>query len=383
MLLAAGSLASCSLDVEDPNASVTPFSLSSLAASEHTCGVASNRAVWCWGYAAYGQLGDGIVIAYEAHPVKVRSNVSFVSLAVGMLHTCGISVDSLAYCWGDNTFGAIGDSSATSSTATGFAGARRVPSVVTGGLKFASLTAGIAHTCGLTAGGQAYCWGNNDFGQVGAGSIGSHKAPTAVSGGITFQSIAAGDFFTCGLDMAGAAWCWGRNLSGRLGNGGTANSNTPVAVSGGLVFATIGSGGGGHACATTASGAAYCWGSNSDGQIGDSTTTDRPAPTLVASNLNFAHIAPGAVHTCALTTTGAAYCWGFNGAGAVGDATTTPRWTPVAVVGSLKFRAISSHQQTCGEGTDGIAYCWGRNQNGQLGDGGTFSRPGPAPVRSP
>ena len=90
LLLAAGGVAACSLDVEDPSASVTPFALSGIAASDHTCGIASNQAVWCWGYAAYGQLGDGVVIAYEARPVKVRSNAGFVSLATGMLHTCGL-----------------------------------------------------------------------------------------------------------------------------------------------------------------------------------------------------------------------------------------------------------------------------------------------------
>jgi alpha-tubulin suppressor-like RCC1 family protein len=375
-------LAACSLDVADPNPLV-PFALSRMVASSHTCGLTSAGVAWCWGLGAYGQLGDDRRDAYSPTPVEAHTTVRFTALAAGSLHTCGIATDSTAWCWGDSNGGATGDSTAAWGPTTGFVGARPAPVPVSGQLKFVALTAGSQHTCGLATTGVAYCWGSNSVGQLGGGELGPHRAPTPVLSNFAFKSVSAGDFYTCGLDLNGAAWCWGMNASGRLGNGGGANANGPVAVAGGLTFTALANGKGGHTCGIATSGANYCWGVNSYGQLGDSTTISRFSPVQVAGATTFASIAPGSSHTCALTAAGAAYCWGLNGSGALGDATTTNRSTPTAVVGGVTYKALASYQHTCGEGTDGIAYCWGRNANGQLGDGGIYNRPGPAPVRSP
>jgi len=102
-----------------------------------------------------------------------------------------------------------------------------------GGFHFDLLALGGSHTCGLVAGGVAYCWGSNFGGQLGEGSTTDASGPKAVGGGLTFKAIAAGiDNYTCGITTTGVAYCWGRNEVGQLGNGGTSDSAMPVAVSG-------------------------------------------------------------------------------------------------------------------------------------------------------
>jgi alpha-tubulin suppressor-like RCC1 family protein len=94
-----------------------------------------------------------------------------------------------------------------------------------------SLAAGGAHTCGLTAAGAAYCWGSNSNGQLGNGTIGGMNiAGAPVSGGITFVSLSAGGAHTCGVTPDGAIYCWGANASGQLGDGTQADRGGPVRV---------------------------------------------------------------------------------------------------------------------------------------------------------
>jgi len=103
---------------------------------------------------------------------------------------------------------------------------------VTTALRWASLTAGVGRTCGVTQAGEAYCWGRNDYGQLGTGSTTPASIPMAVSGGLSFSALATGGNHTCGLTMSGAAYCWGNNAVGQLGDGTTTNSAIPVAVAG-------------------------------------------------------------------------------------------------------------------------------------------------------
>ena len=151
---------------------------------------------------------------------------------------------------------------------------------------------------------------------------------------VTFTALRAGSIHTCGLMSAGAAYCWGSNTQGTLGDGTTTARLTPVAVQGGLVFATL-TAGAFHNCGLTSAGAAYCWVSNIHGELGDATTTDRRTPTAVQGGLVFSTLAAGAFSTCGLTRAGAAYCWGFNTDGELGDGTATQRLTPVPVEGGV------------------------------------------------
>lgn len=282
-----------------------------------TCGLTAANAAYCWGNNWYGQLGDGTMTDRHT-PVAVTGGPTFVTATAGLNHTCGLTADSLAYCWGRNTFGQLGVGDTTR---------RLTPVAVAGGLRFASLRAMSQHTCGVTGVGAAYCWGENDTGQLGDGTQTFRYTPVAVKGGLTFVSLNDGDNpnHTCGLTSGGAAYCWGYNNSGQLGDGTTTQRLTPVAVVGGLRFAEVSG-----SCGRTDAGAAYCWGYNAHGELGDGTTTQRLTPVPVTGGLTFTALSLGGGHPCGLAA-GIMYCWGWNGLGALGDGTTTSRSSPTPV----------------------------------------------------
>jgi len=240
--------------------------------------------------------------------ITAPNGTRFSSVVAGAVHTCGLTADGAAYCWGSNGSGQLGDGTVTN---------RPVPTAVAGGLSFTVLAAGGGHTCGITTGGAAYCWGNNETGQLGNGVTDQDpsRTPIAVSttGLPAFTSLTAGDSHTCALAAGTGAYCWGYNYSGAVGNGAAHEiETTPVAVrspDGALVAVATSNY---HTCGLTATGKAFCWGSNNFAQLGDGTKADRSVPTAVATGLTFTALAPGDDHTCGVATTGTAYCWGVN-----------------------------------------------------------------------
>lgn len=360
-----------------------------VAGGAHTCGLTSAGATYCWGRDERGQLGVPPPVttclgdlAYPCGlvPFPVVGGHVFVQLAAGGAHTCGLTSNGSAWCWGANSNGQLGDGSLT---------ARHVPMAVATTVRFESISAGFEHTCALTSGGTAWCWGANSYGELGDSTRTRRSLPVTVRGpdGVTFVQIAAGgagaDFggFTCARSSTQAAWCWGGNNRGQLGRGTrTYDANTqPGLVSGGLTFAFLVVGLGNHVCGLTTAGSAYCWGGNGGGALGDGSNLDSFLPLAVPGGLVFTQVTAGgniddAAHTCGLTSAGAAYCWGDNNVGAVGDGTMGGRRTLVAVAGSHRFASLSAgHRHTCGRRVDGLVFCWGSGGTGQLGTSSTAS----------
>jgi alpha-tubulin suppressor-like RCC1 family protein len=299
------------------------------------------------------------------------TTVSLASLFAGDATTCGLTAAGAAYCWGYNGGGQLG---------VGDYANRSVPSAVGGGTTFGSIAIGVLHACGLTGSGAVYCWGHNGNGQLGDGSGTDRLLPGPVAGGLTFTALTSGTYHTCGLTSSGAAYCWGMNGDGRLGDGTVMDRSSPTLVAGGLTFALV-TAGQSHTCALTTSGAAYCWGGNYLGQLGTGDLTSRSTPTLVAGGLVFAALYAGGDHTCAITAGGSAYCWGDNGNGQIGDGTIQGRLMPAPVSGGLTFALIAPGLgHTCGLTTGGIAYCWGLNSGGEVGDGSNANTSVPVPV---
>lgn len=341
------------------------------AGGPHTCGVTTPGAAYCWGGNAAGALGDPRTDGWPS-PVLVAGGVTFDSVSAGSNHTCGLTAAGVAYCWGNDSNGEVGDGEKQV--------VRSTPAPVAGGLSFAAVSAGSRHTCGVTSAGAAYCWGDNSSGQLGDGTTAQRLTPELVAGGVSFAAVSASSYsdHTCGLTAAGAAYCWGSNVYGQLGDGTAITRLSPALVAGGLSFVTL-SAGGFQTCGLTSAGAVYCWGNNSSGGLGDGTMTNRRSPVPVTGGVTFAAVSAGNGQTCGLTSAGAAYCWGYNTFGQVGDGTTTDRSSPVLVAGGLSFAAVSAGvYHTCGLTAAGAAYCWGAG--GLLGDGTKTQRLTPTRV---
>ncbi len=310
------------------------------------------------------------------------------SLGGGLLHTCALNTAGLAYCWGSDFSGALGRGRLRqfNSAAT--------PSAVSGGHVFATLTVGGDFACGLTAAGHAYCWGGNQYGQLGDGTdarafseIGGfgRASPVPVLGGHVFTSVRAGGFHLCALDATGQAFCWGWHGFGQLGIGPyepvNDHRNEPTPAGGALRFLSLGLGAL-HSCGIGTDSITYCWGLNNKGQLGiDSAASPElcaggwpcsTTPIALDSAFRFVAVTAGLHHTCGLTADGTAYCWGNR----------SP--VPRAVTGLAFTELTAGNAHTCGLTSDGTAYCWGENDRGQLGDGTVAeSRPTPVAVATP
>ena len=185
---------------------------------------------------------------------------------------------------------------------------------------------------------------------------------------IDFKSVASGAMHTCGLDLSGNAYCWGHNSNGQLGDGSTQESTRPVRVATTVVFDTLVTGDW-YSCGLSA-GQAWCWGPNFDGQLGDGTTTQRLTPVRVSGGHSFVTITAAYAHTCALAADQQAYCWGRNDRGQLGDSSRTARTVPTVVSGGFQFRELSAaNLHTCGLTTGGDLHCWGNNAEGEFGNG--------------
>jgi alpha-tubulin suppressor-like RCC1 family protein len=333
----------------------------------HTCGVTTSSVAYCWGSNEEGQLGDGTTANTET-PVPVAGGLLFRDVTAGDQHTCGLALNDLTYCWGYNSAGQVGDETTTQ---------RLTPTRVhAGGLRFRRVSAGAAHNCGETADNRVYCWGYNDNAQLGSGTttgpelcsgeFACSTKPRPVVGDRRFRRIFAGRLHTCGITPLDVPFCWGDNSSGQLGNGMNTGpeecrfavcSTKPVKVAGGLQFRQI-SGGTYHTCGVTTDHKAYCWGTNDRGLLGNGTYYQSSlTPTKVREPIRFRMVSAGGLLTCGISLEDVAYCWGpFFGAG-----TTTDQRRPAQVVGGLFFRQldVGATGGTCGVSTENRAYCWG------------------------
>lgn len=361
------------------------------AGASHTCGVLWSGTVACWGDNGWGQLGYREPMEGRRVPHPITSEALFKSVYVTSRNSCAIDRTSVLYCWGDNAFGQLGFA--------GIGGSRLLPfpvgtvatmrsaslellsacaidaagylhcwglstkdewgGVITGtpctadnvigrcvvnptpvrtDIRFEAFGLGVSHSCGLKADSRIECWGDSPYGQ--RGDSASLMIPR-------YKALTVGAYFNCVLDVSDTAWCWGLNTYSNLGRPANASDGTrcdgipcsphPVSVPGGRAYTSL-SAGAFHACGVARDGAAWCWGSNTHGQLGGPVAGSdcvggfcSAQPVRAGSDLRFAKISAGFQHSCGITVRGVAYCWGNNIIGQIGDGTTIDRHFPVLV----------------------------------------------------
>ncbi len=364
----------------------------------HTCAVRQGGSVYCWGQNVFGQLGNGTTTSSPT-PVPIMSSLAFAAVtgwgdvadgANDQAHTCGLTSSGDIYCWGLNGSGELGASTTglCPFSSPSFPGGNapcssvpvRVNDPLSGPTTYAAVSAGALHTCALDTNGVVFCWGANGGGQLGDGTTTPHTTPSPVaSASGTFTEVSSGETFTCAVATGGTVSCWGSNFRGQLGRGDTINSTTPIAVLQGSTLLHSLDTGERHACALSSSGAAYCWGENSAGQLGSVTAEScggvacSTTPVAVSGSLTFGQISAGEFHTCGVSGT-SIYCWGANFSGQLGNGTLSPSTSPVLVsdpdTGPVSWASVHAGQNhTCAVTTTSALYCWGRNNQGQLGNG--------------
>lgn len=353
-----------------------------------------------WGYNVSGQLGIGnqnnVPEPAAVQQPGLFAEATLTSLASASFHSMALTTDGRIYSWGYNGDGELGDGSVNDRAVPGSAfmdGALAGKTVIT-------ISHGSLHSLALTADGLAFAWGYNGSGQLGDGTFDDHSIPTPVEvsgvlAGKTLIAIAGGDDHSLALADDGKVYAWGRNDFGQLGDGTTITRNAPVAVNatGVLAGKTVVAVGGGHthSLVLTSDGRLYAWGYNQNGQLGDGTGIDSAVP--VAVNMTGAlagktvkAIAAGGDHNIVLTTDGLVFAWGRNDYGQLGDDSNAPSDFPVAVdtTGVLAGKTITmiaaGHSHSLALAGNGQLFAWGNNAAGQLGDGTSFTRPSPVAV---
>jgi len=322
-----------------------------------------------------------------ATPRPVLGGLKFTRIAAGANHTCGIALDSRVYCWGDNLRGQIGDPSVRLATA---------PTPVLSDAIFVDVAAGDEHTCALRSDAVMVCWGSNDHGQLGLAKVGTGSAiPVAAQTSLRFASVAAGANRTCARVSDGTGYCWGAHWLSRDTDGSELirSQAQPARVLNVPAFHAL-SVGGQTTCGLGVDGAAHCWQANPTGAMGDGTTTGSLLPRAVNTSERFIALSVGASHTCGVSDSGAAWCWGGDADGQLGVPSSgisrrcgaTPCiLNPSRVSGWRRFTDVKAGlgEHVCGITLARNVYCWGEGSMGQLGAGGTRGSYSPTKIVAP
>lgn len=327
----------------------------------HTCAVAQDGTLWCWGYNTTGDLGTGDDVQ-RTSPAQVGTEADWVTVSSGGSSTCAIKTDESMWCWGDNFYGELG---------TGDYGYDSwVPVEVIGDHSWASVSMGFYDTCGIDTAGALWCWGFKIHGELGTGRPhGIDPTPTQVGTSSDWNSVTAGLETTCGIRASQVLRCWGDNEMGALGTGDTRNRWTPTLVDTTTRFQSAFTTQD-HSCAIGSRNAAYCWGTNDHGQLGDGTTTSELTPEKLSLHHTWEVITGAPGFTCGLLQNHTVWCWGQNDSGQLGVGSRTDSTTPVQV----RYRdwtALNTGGASCGIRADASLWCWGSNTYGQVGNGTT------------
>lgn len=332
--------------------------------------ITANGILFAWGDNSEGQLGNGSTSNLTT-PTKITLPGTLSAFASGTSHACAI-ISSKLYCWGNNAVGQLGIGDLVSHNS---------PVQISTLNDVTAVFAGDYHTCAVD-GGQLYCWGNNELGQLGLGDTTSRSAPAALAGMNNISMVAGGVFHTCAL-QSGVVKCWGNNSNGELGQGNTTSRNSPTAVTS-LSHISWVAAGGYRSCAKDGStGKLYCWGNNnaySLTELGVGETPDYALSPLEIPGLQSLDMISMADHSSCAVLNKEAYCWGSNSDGQLGIGTTSTQGAPAKLsISNVCSVSIGGAGSACAL-TDSTLYCWGYNEDGAIGTGTTESSSSPQSV---
>ncbi len=338
----------------------------------HSLAVQTDGTLRAWGANGSGQLGRGDQVD-APRAVPIEPGVSrWRAVAGGSRHACGIREDGALWCWGVNVHGQLG---------TGNTDDRTRPVRVGDETDWVEVVCGGLHSCGVRAGGSLWCWGANPAGQLGLGArTGDRLTPQRVGAEDGWHGLAAKARFNCALRPDDSLWCWGDNSDGQLGLGDTTDRLAPTATAPGARWTQVAMGPL-HTCAIRVDGALFCWGLNDFGQLGAGDTLSRTMPQRIGADTGWQRVAGGFEHTCAIGADRALWCWGNNAVAQLGVGGAATRQTPTRVGVDGVTGVVTGQGHTCVLDTTGTVRCWGDNVSGQAGhDDRTRARAEPGTV---
>ena len=353
-------------------------------AYSHNCAIQKNQTLRCWGSNGRGQLGNQLYDynAYSTplYDVDLPQFVVPIAVSAAEGYTCtivetpNIYMPNEVYCWGSGDNGKLGNGNLSDSDVPG----EKV--AIPADANAISISSGNSHSCLVSDDGDAYCWGSNNHGQLGGGNQGGYSStPSIVEGvDVDFVSVSVGNGHSCAITSEGALYCWGNNWDGQLGDGTWENSDSPVEVSSSETWKSVESSGSArHTCAISNSDELFCWGVNYEGQVGDGTYNNVNTPQKVQFQSSQASIVVelsvgGFGNSCAVLVDSSTYCWGINARGYLGDGSWQNSLTPVSVSlpeGSEVVEISSGHEHSCALLANDQIMCWGFGNEGVLGNG--------------
>jgi alpha-tubulin suppressor-like RCC1 family protein/rRNA maturation protein Nop10 len=325
-------------------------------------GIKSDGTLWAWGDNTYGQLGDGTQTR-RTTPVQIGMSTNWVSIFPGAFHSFGIKSDGTLWGWGYNATGSLGDGTNTQ---------RLSPVQIGSDNNWQSVSPGTQYSLGVKTDGSLWAWGRNTNRQLGDGTTTDTNVPIRIGTDNNWMSVSARGSSSLALRTNGTLWAWGQNSSGQLGNGTTNNITIPTQIGSATDWSQL-SGGSDYTLAIKSNGTFWAWGGNFSGQLGDGTTTQRTSPVQIGTATDWLTVSASisGAHSFGIKTNGTLWAWGTNTEGQFGNGTTTQSTSPIQIGTGTNWSSISTGQQhTLGLQTNRQYICGtGRNNDGQLGIG--------------
>nr|HEX4314372.1 hypothetical protein [Kofleriaceae bacterium] len=280
-----------------------------VAIGDHACATGVDKVASCWGNSdAQGQLGAGAIDLSELSPTQITGTFTTITASQ---HSCALDPAGNVWCWGDDSVGQCGAPATPQPIVT--------PTQIQGVQPmFSALATGYQFSCAIDISHAVECWGDNTFGKLGnPGAATSVPTVVQMPAG-TYTGVTVGAEHACAGDGTGSWYCWGDNADGQLGNQTVNNSSSGVPVDGSWLQLAAGDV---HTCGVKTDHSLACWGNNAFGQLGDGSLIERHEPTAVGSDTDWLAVATGLYTTCAVKLNNDLYCWGRDLNGEVGDGT--------------------------------------------------------------